>query len=75
MEEDATLPKEKGGELGKRLGALSNPAWSYELAAQEDRILAAWVMAPPIFYRNFAGGGGFQWGEEMMTIRAEISPF
>jgi hypothetical protein len=49
MGEDATLPKEKGGELGKRLGALSNPAWSYELAAQEDRILAAWVMAPPIF--------------------------
>jgi len=42
--------KKKGGdELGKRLAALSNPAWSYELAAQEDRILAAWVMAPPIF--------------------------
>jgi hypothetical protein len=49
--------KRKGGdELGKRLAALSNPAWSYELAAQEDRILAAWVMAPPIFYRNFCGG-------------------
>jgi len=52
MGEDATLPKEKkkgGDELGKRLAALSNPAWSYELAAQDDRILAAWVMAPPIF--------------------------
>lgn len=67
--------KKRGTSAGERLAALSNPAWSYELAAQEDRILAAWVMAPPIFYRNFAEGGGFQWGEEMMTMRAKISSF
>jgi len=49
--------KKKGGdELGKRLAALSNPAWSYELAAQDDRILAAWVMAPPIFFIGILRG-------------------
>ena len=48
--------KKGGDELGKRLAALSNPAWSYELAAQDDRILAAWVMAPPIFFIGILRG-------------------
>lgn len=70
----AILQKEKRSKRGKGLASFIYPAWSYELAAQEDRILAAWVMAPPIFfYRNF--GGGFQWGAEMMTMRAQISAF
>jgi hypothetical protein len=48
--EDVPSCRKKRGASGEeRLASSIYPAWSYELAAQEDRILAAWVMSPPIY--------------------------
>lgn len=58
----AILPKEKGGskrEVKVSLFYLSGV----------DRILAAWVMAPPIFFIGITGAGG----EE--TMKDQISAF